>query len=150
MSDDTNGEQQGQPSGGGAAYTPPATQADLDKIIESRLTRERSKFQDYDTFKEKAGKFDAAEPELTELRTKVAGFEQRDQIAEWSTEITKDSAVPASALRGNTREELEKHHTQLSALLPKATRRTTPPGKSSGEDAGPKRAAAALRQLRQG
>lgn len=34
--------------GGKPEFTPPATQADLDRIIESRLARERDKFKDYD------------------------------------------------------------------------------------------------------
>jgi hypothetical protein len=34
------------------------TQADVDSVVESRLERERKKFADYDTLKEKAGKVD--------------------------------------------------------------------------------------------
>lgn len=43
------------------AYTPPATQADLDRIVESRLARDRAKFADYDEVKAKAAKFDEYE-----------------------------------------------------------------------------------------
>jgi hypothetical protein len=35
-------------------WTPPASQADLDRIIEERLARERAKFADYDELREKA------------------------------------------------------------------------------------------------
>lgn len=42
-------------------YTPPATQADLDQIVEKRLARERAKFADYDEVKAKATKFDEHE-----------------------------------------------------------------------------------------
>ncbi|GAB2567467.1 hypothetical protein [Leucobacter ruminantium] len=45
--------------GGKSDYTPPATQADLDRIVESRLARERSKFADYDDLKKKAAEHDA-------------------------------------------------------------------------------------------
>ena len=37
------------------------TQAELDAAIESRLTRERAKFADYEALKAKAEKFDKAE-----------------------------------------------------------------------------------------
>lgn len=48
-----------EPSDGGKPeYTPPATQADLDRIVESRLARERQKFGDYDDLKKKAAEHD--------------------------------------------------------------------------------------------
>ncbi|WP_373070125.1 hypothetical protein [Gemmatimonas sp.] len=43
------------------AWTAPATQADLDRIINERLTRERAKFADYDTVKARATKLDEIE-----------------------------------------------------------------------------------------
>lgn len=49
----------------------------------------------------------------------LAAYKLRDQVAEWSAEIVKDSHIPASALRGSTREELEAHFKDLSALIPK-------------------------------
>lgn len=53
------------------------------------------------------------------LENDLAAYKARDQIAEWSKEITKDSHVPAAALRGSSKEELEKHHAELVALIPK-------------------------------
>ena len=51
---------------GAAGGTPPAgertfTQAQVDAIVAERLGREKAKFADYDTIKEKADKYDAAE-----------------------------------------------------------------------------------------
>ncbi|MDB5716442.1 MAG: scaffold protein [Sphingomonadales bacterium] len=43
-----------------AAYTPPASQADLDRIIGDRLAREREKFADYADLKTKATEYDKA------------------------------------------------------------------------------------------
>jgi len=50
----------GQQSDGGdaKAYAPPATQAELDRIVESRLARERAKFADYDDLKSKVGEYE--------------------------------------------------------------------------------------------
>jgi hypothetical protein len=41
-------------------YTPPATQADLDRIIADRLQRERSRYSDYDDLRRKADAHDKA------------------------------------------------------------------------------------------
>lgn len=114
-----------------AEYVAPATQADLDRIIGESLSRERSKFADYEDIKAKAAKFDEVEnankSDLQRLEeraaaaeAKVARFEAAEQRAQWAAEIVKDSAVPASALRGETREELEAHFAELQPLIGQA------------------------------
>jgi hypothetical protein len=47
--------------GNSGNYTPPASQADLDRIIADRITREKAKYADYSDLKAKAAKFDEAE-----------------------------------------------------------------------------------------
>lgn len=116
-------QQQGQ-----ATYTPPASQADLDRIIADRLSREKAKFADYGDLKKKAEQFDAAqEAAKSDLQKaqdradaaekKAAEFEARQQVAVWAKEIVKDSKVPADALRGSTKEDLQAHFNQLNALV---------------------------------
>ena len=51
--DGTNGQQ-----GTGEGFTPPQSQADLDRIIQERIARERNKFADYDDLKAKATEYD--------------------------------------------------------------------------------------------
>lgn len=41
-----------------STYTPPATQADLDRIIQDRLSRHDKKYADYDDLKNKAAEYD--------------------------------------------------------------------------------------------
>ncbi len=53
------------------------TQADVDGVVEKRLERERSKYSDYDTLKEKAGKVDTITKEF-EGKLKAAGDEKSD------------------------------------------------------------------------
>lgn len=55
-----------------SGWAPPASQADLDRIVESRLARERAKFADYDEIKAKAEKHDALELELSSEAEKQA------------------------------------------------------------------------------
>lgn len=67
-------------------YEAPATQADLDRIVESRLARERAKFADYDELKGKASKYDEAEQanktELQRAQEAAAAAEKRATDAE--------------------------------------------------------------------
>lgn len=72
-------------------FKPPASQADLDRIISDRLARERAKFSDYDAIKAKAAEHDKA---LEAART--------DQ----------DKAVEAARLEGRT-EALSTANTRL-------------------------------------
>lgn len=51
--------QAGDDGTGGGTYTPPATQADLDRIIKDRLTRATAKYADYDDIKAKAASLEA-------------------------------------------------------------------------------------------
>lgn len=111
------------------AYTAPATQADFDRIIADRVSRERAKFADYADLKAKAAEHDKAQEaaksdlqkamERAEAAEKRAQeYEQRDQRAKWAAAIVKDSKVPASALRGSTEDELKAHFEELKALIP--------------------------------
>jgi hypothetical protein len=44
-----------------AEWTPPASQADLDRIIEKRLAREKAKFADYDDLARRPAYWDELE-----------------------------------------------------------------------------------------
>lgn len=69
---------------GGSDFTPPATQEDLDRIVNTARVRERKKFDGYDDFKEKAAKWDAHEASKPEPKPadksdeKPAGLSQDD------------------------------------------------------------------------
>src|SRR5665647_594801 len=119
MSDDKTPPEGGQTGADGAGeFTPITSQEDLDRALGKRLERERSKFADYDAIKAKAAEFDkATEANKTELQKerdradaaekKVGGYEQRDQVTKWAEDAVKGSTIPASALRGNTEDEIK-------------------------------------------
>lgn len=135
MSDGTEATTEQQPNeadarkgGDSGNYTPPATQADLDKIIAERLARERAKFGDYDELKKKAAEYDKvvelnkteAEKQaerLAELEAKVAEYETREQIAAWKAEVSAETGVPAEVLKGSTKEEIAEHAATLKPLI---------------------------------
>lgn len=61
MSTDNNqvNNQNTEPNAQGAEKT--FTQAELDSIVEGRIKREKEKYADYESLKEKAGKYDEIE-----------------------------------------------------------------------------------------
>lgn len=67
------------------------TQAEIDKIINDRLTREKSKFADYETLKEKAKKHDDLENSLKSEQQRIE--EDREQ---WKT---RASSAELDAIR---------------------------------------------------
>jgi hypothetical protein len=90
------------------------TQAELDRILDERVKRERSKYADYDELKAKAAKFDELEAgnktEIQKAADRAAAAErERDEAkaASLRLEIAAEKGVKARYLSGATREELE-------------------------------------------
>lgn len=97
-------------------FKAPASQADLDKIVESRLARERAKYADYDSLAEKAKKYDEAQEAS---KTEIEKFTERATAAEQTAaeavaraaraEVALEKGLtPTQAKRlvGATREEM--------------------------------------------
>lgn len=131
--DQQNGEQ------GRKVYSPPATQADLDRIVESRLAKERAKYAGYHDFKAKAERLDqaeeAAKTELQKAQDAAAAAEKRATDAEAKAlrgEIAAARGVPAALLSGSTQEELEAAADALLAFKGPGDHAPSTPG--DGED----------------
>lgn len=134
------------------------SQEQVNTLLAAERRTAAEKFTDYDTLKSKAEQFDAAEQasqtelqrvtaESETLKTQLAAYQLKEQVTGWAADIVKDSAIPASVLRGSTKEELEAHFTELQALTPKPKRTPVPAG-DPVEHGGGSRAAAAIRQMR--
>jgi len=100
--------------GGKPDYTPPATQADLDRIIADRVSRERAKYADYDDVKSKAAEHDklvdAQKTEAQKAAERLAAAEKRAaelEVKATRAEVAAAKGVPAELLSGSTKEELE-------------------------------------------
>lgn len=96
-----------EPKEQGAAFTPPATQADLDRIIQDRVARVKNQYADYDDLKTR----------VTELDGKIKSYESAKERAALVSDVAKGKNVPAEALRGSTREELEAHADTLAKFV---------------------------------
>lgn len=114
----------GEPNDQGSEFKAPATQADLDRIIQDRVARERSKYADYDDLKAKAGEAETFQSRISELETtngeltgKVQTFEAEKELSKLVAAVAKEKGVPAGALRGDTKEALEAHADQLAEIL---------------------------------
>lgn len=101
------------------------TQSEIDRIIAERLAREREKYADYATLKEKAAKFDeAAEASKTELQRatdranelqrKLEEREKADGEREIRERIAAEAKIPATLLTGADEETCR---TQAAAIL---------------------------------
>lgn len=101
------------------------TQAEVDSIVEGRLARERGKYADYESLKDKADKYDEMqEKSKTELQKEkeknIALQTQLDQLKKDGTvrqvreKVAKDTSVPAELLTGEDEETCKK---QAEAIL---------------------------------
>lgn len=112
---------------GNGDYTPPATQADLDKIISDRLSRERAKFADYEDLKAKAGRLaeidEASKTESQKLTERAEAAERA--LADAQAEALRNSvlakhSIPADYhefVVGATEEELTAKAEKVQKLI---------------------------------
>lgn len=68
---------------------------------------------------EEASKSEAqkAAERMASLESKVQEYETREQIAKWKADVAETTGVPAFALAGSTKEEIEAHALTLKPLI---------------------------------
>lgn len=117
MSDTMNlpAENGGENKGGeaGKTYTPPATQEELNRIIEARLARERAKFADYEDLKRKAARLEQIEREQMSEADRLRRELEEERALRLKVEreslvnrIAAEKGVPAHLLTGETEADL--------------------------------------------
>lgn len=139
------------PANAPAPTDPPAPAQEPDWKTEARKWEDRAKAnkaaaEELERIKaEKMTDEQKAAKALADAQAELAQYKTREQVATWSAEIVQGSSVPASALRGSTREELAAHFEELKALItpqppaappvPSVTQTpATPPGNVSLRD----------------
>lgn len=89
------------------------TQAELDQIIGERLKREREKYVDYDSLKEKAKKLDQIEEDAKselqkateraeKLQAELSAMKHTEEVRTIRDKVAQATGVPASLLTGDT------------------------------------------------
>lgn len=95
-------------------FDPITSQEMLDRIIGARIDRVKKQFAGFDELKAKAAQFDelqeASKSELQRVQERAAQLEQElaaERFNALRASVAAAKGVPASALTGETREELE-------------------------------------------
>lgn len=98
------------------APTPAAPAQEPDWKTEARKWEERSK-SNKSSLDELTAKFQELETKHGDVSSKLQQFEQEKERSALISEVATAKGVPASALRGSTREELEAHADTLAELI---------------------------------
>lgn len=163
MSEEQEGQQENQGENEKPAeFAPITSQEDFDKALSKRLDRERAKFADYDSLREKASKFDEVQEqsktELQKAQERAEAAEKRATEFEQTTLKTRIAAemgvIPEvvsgadeEAMRASAQRVLD-WAAQGKKPAPKPTKLASGSAPEKGGEQG--RAAAALRAMRQG
>lgn len=110
----------------GKTFTPITTQAELDKLMEHRVMRERDKYRGFDEYKAAADELEKLkEADKSELEKAISRAEKAEakakqleasaRVERWKQEVSDKEKVPASLLRGQTKEEIEQHAQAIKA-----------------------------------
>lgn len=94
---------------------PMFTQRQLEDAVQARLGREKSRT------KQARQEATASKAELDQLRAELQEYKHKDELRQWTDEVSKESGIPANVLRGDTKEELQAHAEALKALLKPTT-----------------------------
>ena len=92
------------------------TQADVDRIVADRLTRERSKFGDYDQLREKASQLEGVAGERDTLKSQAETATSENL----RLRVALEKRLPVELvdrLRGATKQELEADADELMKLV---------------------------------
>lgn len=81
--------------GGGDEFKAPASQEDLDKIVNDRLARERKKFEGYEDYKSKAEKWEAHEAEKNKPKPEDKPKDEPKGVSEGDVDERIKSALAA-------------------------------------------------------
>ena len=103
------------------------TQTELDAIVRDRLQRERNKYADYEAYKEKAEKYDAAEEaqkselqkateRATALETELNTLKRAAEIRDIRDQVAKETGVPATLLTADTEEACKEQAEAIKAF----------------------------------
>lgn len=120
-------------------FEPITTRDALQKIIDSRLGRIKQQYSDYDALKAKAAEFDKlqdqSKSELQKMADRIAAAENElkaERRNAMKATVSAAKGVPASALIGDTIEELEAHADELLAWRGKQQQARATTGLKSG------------------
>ena len=98
-----------------ATETKTFTQEEVNAIVGERLGREREKFSDYDSLREKAAKFDEMEEasksalqkateKAEKLEAELKGMKRSEELRQIRDKVASETGVPVNLLTGESEE----------------------------------------------
>lgn len=105
-------------------FKAPASQEELDRIIQKRLDRERARYEGFDEIKARAEKAAELESVAADLRKRVEQFESRDARSALVKKVADDNGVDADLLaemRGDSEDDLTAQAKRLADRLKPAS-----------------------------
>ncbi len=122
---DINNNTAGAGNNGDTGTEKTFTQAEIDAIIEGRLAREKQKYADYESLKEKAGKYDEfqqqnkselqkATEKANALQAELDKLKKEGTVRQVREKVSKELNIPAELLNGEDEETCKK---QAEAIL---------------------------------
>ena len=117
------------------------TQEEVNRIVQERIFKERSKFEGFEDLKAKAAKYDemeeASKTELQKateraekLEAELKGIKAEQEIRAIKDKVSAETGVPVNLLTGNTEEDCK---SQAEAILGFANVNGYPAVKDGGE-----------------
>ena len=125
MSDDITADagEQTETTESESQFKSPATQEELDRIIQARVARVSSKYADYEELQKAASRLkeieEANKSESEKAQARAEAAERRASELELQVlraDVASEKGVPAKLLAGSTREELEAAADELIAF----------------------------------
>lgn len=122
------------------------TQDELNAIVGERISKEKSKYADYESLKEKAAKFDELEEKnksaLEKANEAAASYKKEleelkktNSIKEIRAKVSDSMKVPASLLHGTTEEECKAEAKAILEFANPGARRRIRDGGDTGRNA---------------
>lgn len=104
------------------------SQEEVNAIVGDRLKREREKYADYESLKEKAARLDemeeASKSELQkatekarQLEAELSGLRKADEIRKIRENVANETGVPANLLSGEDEESIKSHALAIKAYF---------------------------------
>ena len=99
-------------------FTPITTQAALDEIIKTRISRERAKYAGFEDYKAKSAEFDAykattgaelekVRAQLADAQAKIAAYDAKATRDAWNAQVAQESGLPLELVADFGAESLE-------------------------------------------
>lgn len=108
------------------------TQEEVNSIVAERLGRDRQKYADYDSLKEKAEKFDQlqeanktelekANERANKLEAELADIKKANEVRDIRSKISMETGVPMELLTADTEEDCKRQAAAINAFaMPKS------------------------------